>query len=277
MEKKLGVEIEFTGVRRIDVVRVLENFFHTIAEEVVSETTEDKYKFHRVTDSNGGVWLVVRDRSIKAEKYTDYTCNSDRFNIVEIDDTEYMCELVSPPLTSKSLPLLFSIVDIIRGIGGLTNSSCGIHVHVDRPAEINDCVLIYNRFLLEQDTILEKFKTRPERIETYCKKYDTTKPLVNFDNELDLLGYVHDFVTEIYKNNLSTDEPLKKIRYFALNMYSLLAHGTIEFRLFNSSLNRCDIAMILDWVLHFMYTAEDYNSYIPILGSILMNEMKEEV
>lgn len=55
MEKKLGVEIEFTGVRRIDVVRVLENFFHTIAEEVVSETTEDKYKFHRVTDSNGGV------------------------------------------------------------------------------------------------------------------------------------------------------------------------------------------------------------------------------
>ena len=54
MEKKLGVEIEFTGVRRIDVVRVLENFFHTIAEEVVSETTEDKYKFHRLTDSNGG-------------------------------------------------------------------------------------------------------------------------------------------------------------------------------------------------------------------------------
>lgn len=151
MEKKLGIEIEFTGVRRIEVVKVLENFFNTVAEEVVSETTDDKYKYHRVTDMNGETWLVVRDRSIKAEKYLDSDLAEDRFTRVRIEDTEYMCELVTPPLTSKSLPLLFSVVDIIRSIGGLTNNSCGIHIHVDKPEELNDCILIYNRFLLEQD------------------------------------------------------------------------------------------------------------------------------
>lgn len=35
MEKKLGVEIEFTGVKRIDVVRVLENFLMNEMKEEV--------------------------------------------------------------------------------------------------------------------------------------------------------------------------------------------------------------------------------------------------
>lgn len=268
MEKKLGVEIELTGVTREVVVNALENFFHSKAIPVVSETTEDNYIYYKVKDMNGDTWRVVRDRSISAQVYDE------SFNVRDIDDTEYMVELISPPLTSKSLPLLFSIIDIIKALGGLTNESCGIHVHVDRPEELNDCILLYNRFLLEQESIFDKFKVNQNRIETYCKKLDSDKPITGSDSEQ--ITEVISLISHVHSCNVENDLPLRKVRYYGLNMYSLLAHGTIEFRIFNSSLNRVDVATILDWVLHFMYTSEEYNNYIPILGSILMNEMKVE-
>ena len=281
MEKKLGVEIEFTGVTRKAVVTALENLFHNTAEEVESKTAEDKYKYNRIKDTNGDTWLVVRDRSIDPQAY----CFSDgkldelnRFKIVDLNKevySDYMVELVSPALTSRSLPLLFTVVDVIKALGGITNSSCGIHVHIDKPDNFEDIVTLFKRFCLEQENIFSLFKVEDRRLDRYCKPYDISLlPKQDFESESDFLNTLLDVYA---KREVSTSHIIRRtLRYHALNFYSIFQHDTIEFRLFNSTLNRVEIAKMLDWVLHFVYTSEDYQSYIPVLGGILMNELKEK-
>ena len=274
VEKKLGVEVEFTGVKRKDVVKALEYLFHTEAVEEKSKTAEDGYMYHRIKDTNGDTWLVVRDRSIKAQVYerqflADNLC--DRFSIKDVTSQEYMVEIVSPALTSKSLPLLFTVVDIVKSLGGIVNSSCGIHVHIDKPGSVEDIYTLFKRFYVEQDNIFKFFDVQDFRLNKYCKPYVLEQGLdenLKFDTEKDFLNFLYE--------NFAEGDNKRSIRYHALNFYSLLQHNTIEFRIFNSTLNRVEIAKILDWILHFVYTYEDYSNYVPVLGSILMNEIKEE-
>ena len=282
MEKKLGVEIEFTGVARKDVVTALENLFCTKAEEVQSKTAVDRYKYHRITDSNGDNWLVVRDRSITSQAY-EYKFNDsiecDRFAVRDLKgtdiETDYMVELVSPALTSKSLPLLFSVIDLIKGLGGITNSSCGIHVHIDRPDSFEDIITLFKRFCLEQDNIFNYFKVEDWRLKKYCKPYNSYINIPDFDNLDDFMLWLWNNYRDLEQDKHTAIELSKSLRYYGLNFYSLYQHNTIEFRLFNSSLDRTEVARILDWVLHFVYTVDEYSHYIPILGGILMNEVKE--
>lgn len=276
MEKKLGVEIEFTGLTRTDVVTALEYLFHTEAEEVVSKTTDDGYKYHKLTDMNGDTWLVVRDRSIKPQYYKRRFLNKDlcdRFSITNDSSIsqEYMVEIVSPALTSKSLPLLFTVIDVVKALGGIVNSTCGIHVHIDKPDSVEDIYTLFKRFYVEQDNIFKFFDVQDFRLNKYCKPYVLEQGLdenLKFDTEEDFLNFLYE--------NFAEEDNKRSIRYHALNFYSLLQHNTIEFRIFNSTLNRVEIAKILDWILHFVYTYEDYSNYVPVLGSILMNEIKEE-
>lgn len=278
MEKKLGVEIEFTGVTRQEVVTALEYLFNTEAIKEQSKTTDDKYFYHKIKDNYGGTWLVVRDKSIKPQYYQRRFLKEDlcdRFEVTDSTSTDYMVELVSPALDSKSLPLLFTIVDIIKSLGGIVNSSCGIHIHIDKPDNYNDIVDLFKKFCLEQDNILQFFDVAPWRLEKYCKPYDIS--LLDKDTFTDEKDFLNSMFRAYAEVDESTGTIIKRTsRYYALNFYSLRQHNTIEFRLFNSSLNRVEIAKILDWVLHFVYTYEDYSSYIPVLGSILMNELKEE-
>lgn len=277
MEKKLGVEIEFTGLTRTEVVTALEYLFHTEAEEVVSKTTDDGYKYHKLTDMNGDTWLVVRDRSIKPQYYKRRFLNKDlcdRFSITNDSSIsqEYMVEIVSPALTSKSLPLLFTVIDVVKALGGIVNSTCGLHVHIDKPDSVEDIYTLFKRFYVEQDNIFKFFDVQDFRLNKYCKPYVLEQGLdenLKFDTEEDFLNF-------LYENFAESKDNKRSIRYHALNFYSLLQHNTIEFRIFNSTLNRVEIAKILDWILHFVYTYEDYSNYVPVLGSILMNEIKEE-
>lgn len=275
MEKKLGIEIEFTGVTRKEVVTALENLFQTVAEEVVSKSTEDNYIYHRIKDTTGCTWLIVRDRSISPEIYA-YKSGEEgvtRFRRVEIDDSNYLVELVTPALTSKSLPTLFTVVDIVKSLGGIVNNSCGLHVHIDRPDSLSDIVKLFFRFCSEQYDIYNHFKVDSSRLSKYCIPYKNYDCLSNTYESID------DFLNALFRlnkdiNAVDSEPALRVIRYHALNFYSLLQHNTIEFRLFNSTLDRTEIAKILDWVLHFVYTSDDYNSYIPVLGSIIANEIK---
>lgn len=282
MEKKLGIEIEFTGVTRREVVTALENLFHSVAEEVVSKSAQDGYIYHRIKDTDGGTWLVVRDRSIQPEVYA-YKIGEEsedkRFTKMLLDkekDSNYLVELVTPALTSKSLPILFTVVDIIKSLGGIVNSSCGLHVHIDKPNDLSDIVKLFFRFCSEQYDIYKYFKVESARLDRYCMPYKDYDCLDNTYTTID------EFLNALFKlnktiNAIDNEPALRIIRYHALNFYSLLQHNTIEFRLFNSTLDRTEIAKILDWVLHFVYTSDDYNSYIQVLGSIIANEINKNL
>lgn len=274
MKKKLGIEIELTGVTRSEVVVALENLFQSKAASVKSESAEDGYCYHKIADMYGNNWRVMRDRSISPQIY-DYkrteVSSDDRFKIVDLtaDDTTYMVEVVSPVLTSETLPILFSVVDVVKSLGGIVNSSCGIHVHIDKPDNVDNLVGLFKKFCLEQDAIFSAFDVNKNREEKYCKKYDMSLLSSEFATEEDFLEVLYETYAQ-YEGDKRIDRTL---RYHALNFHSIRTHGTVEFRLFNSSLDRAKIAKIINWVLNFVYALDDYNDYIPVLGSILMTEL----
>ena len=274
----LGFELEFTGITRLEFVHALEKLFQHEAQALVSKTTDDGYIYYKIEDNFGNIWRVLRDRSIKPQIYThkvDSEC-TDVFAITDLVDEEklYMVELVSPILTSKTLPVLFVIIDLIKSLGGIVNSSCGIHIHVDA-LPFEDTISLYKRFVLEQTDIYNAFKVEKQRLNSYCKPYN-----INFD--LDNITTIDRFLYELcyhYDYVECVNKPVKecrKLRYHALNFYSLIRHGTIEYRLFNASLDRLEVANIIKWVLNFTYPHNQNNDMRLALESILVTELQND-
>lgn len=59
-------------------------------------------------------------------------CQTKRNGEIISASRDYSCELVSPILTyDEDINTLHELVRILRKAGGLTNSSCGIHVHLN--------------------------------------------------------------------------------------------------------------------------------------------------
>lgn len=271
--KHLGVEIELTGIKRIDLVKALENLFHTTAKPVKSKTTDDGYIYHKIPDEKGNYWSVVRDRSVKPQKYIEKTKGSKAFRVIDVttDERDYMVELVSPVLTNDTLPTLFTVVSVIKSLGGLVNDTCGIHVHIDK-MELDDCSSLFKRWVSEQDAIFNSFGVKDNRREKYCKLYSDI-PLEDFD---DLDDFLH-FLWVNYRDK-SVDyrhaiRNSRSLRYYGLNFHSLLTHGTIEYRIFNSTLDNVQIAKILKWVLDFSYPYNSCIEYNSVLENFLLQEI----
>lgn len=270
----LGVEIEFTGVKRSVVVRALEFLFRSRAQEVKANT-EDAYKYYRITDLYDKKWVVKRDRSIRPQKFANRNlfisdaCYFEPVNLLD-ENYDYRVEVVSPVLNGDTLPLLFSVVDLIKGLGGLVNSSCGIHVHIDK-MEGAELYSLYKRFITSQDEIISSFNVEEERLKKYCKLYSPAIVFPEPESTDDFLSWL--FYNYGDSNIQEGVNGMKSLKYYALNFYSIYSHGTIEYRLFNSSLEKCDIAKIIKWVLDFSYPFEHDSKSKAVLEQILVSNI----
>lgn len=269
----LGVEIELTGITMAEAKVALENLFHSVAEDKLSSVIDMPYYYHRITDTNGDVWVVKRDRSITPQVYKrsldkSITSSEEAFEIVDLpeDSYEYMVEVVSPVMSSQTLPILFSVVDTLKGLGGIANGSCGIHVHIDKPQTVSDMTELFYRFISEQDTLVEKFNVTSNRLEKYCRLYNEVEK-IEFESEDDFLG----FLLEKYGyEDADGDIVMKCLKYYALNFYAIITHGTVEYRFFNSSLEKSEVARILDWVIHFTYSVDDNRELVSVLYPMMI-------
>lgn len=264
--KHLGIEIEFTGVKRSDVVKALENLFQVESISVENTSIDSHYIWSKIIDYYGNAWKVLRDRSIRSQAYS----KDDRFKIEDIEDEshEYACELVSPILNSTTLPILFTIVDVIRSIGGVVNSSCGIHIHIDKP-DVQNLSMLFKKFISCQDNIFDMFNVCDSRQDKYCKKFPADIEVPDFDTDEQLLDWYH--------NKFSVEKDgevnFKTSRYYGLNLHSIETHNTIEFRLFNSSLSLSTIANYIKFILNFCYEFDDICNYSIMLERYLQNEI----
>ena len=118
-KKKFGIEIEFTGITRNKASKVVSELLNgTITE------TRDYYDTKVITAPDSKRWKVMYDGSLR--------CQSKRNGEIVCASRDYSCELVSPILTyDEDINTLQELVRILRKAGGLTNSSCGIHVHLN--------------------------------------------------------------------------------------------------------------------------------------------------
>ena len=106
-----GVEIEMTGITRKAAAEVAAEYFGTTA--VYAGGT---YKKYTVSDGTGRQWSFVSDASIRVERKNGR-------------QAEHV-EMVTPILHYEDIEMLQELIRKIRKAGAMTNSSCGIHIHI---------------------------------------------------------------------------------------------------------------------------------------------------
>ena len=155
---KFGIEIEFTGLSRSEAAGVVATY---LSGSIFC--AHDYYDSYIITAPDGRDWKIMFDSSISCRKRVDRRIVS--------AGSEYACELVSPILDYREdIGNLQSIVRCLRRAGGITNSSCGIHIHLDgaphTPRSIRNFI---NLIASRNDLFYKALQIEPERM-GYCKK-----------------------------------------------------------------------------------------------------------
>lgn len=233
-----GVEVEMTGITREKAAAIVAEVLGTTA----SKPDSTCYETRIIADQAARKWKVMRDGSISS-------IQSDNSNS-PID--EYKVELVTPPLNYTDIELLQNIIRKLRENGARTNTSCGIHVHVDGANHTpNSLKRLINFMVARQDLIYEalEIKSRGER---WCQKLS-----VNLLKEMKSC-------TELSRNDAeriwyspANDGYISGIdhqhynptRYHGVNLHSYFSNGTVEFRLFNSTLHAGKIKAYIQFCL----------------------------
>ena len=223
-DQYFGCEIELTGINRATAAQTLANLFGTRAEH-----SGGGYDAYRVKDLDGKEWKIVRDASIHPEGYVRSSTSG-----------EYKVELNSPKLEYAEMEKLQEVVRALRRAGGKVNSSCGMHVHVDAskhtPQSLKNVLsIMYSK----EDILFAALKVNPARIDSYCQAVD--EPILEEIRKLPSGASMDQLKDRWYQGRDGSDYHYHSSRYRACNMHSVFYHGTIEWRLFNSTLHAGEV------------------------------------
>lgn len=235
--QKFGVEIEFTGITRRKAAGIVAKVLGC----EVPLADSNVYKTRTMRDSEGRGWKVMRDSSIAPMSRTG-----------EASD-EYRCEFVTPPLRYEDIETLQEIVREFRKAGAVANYSCGIHVHVDG-ANHNAASLrrLVKFFSARQELVYEALQVSHDRTARWCKPVskeliDTMSKVKNISND-DMERIWYSPANDGYMSGIDHSH-YNYTRYHALNLHSFFSKGTVEFRLFNSTLHAGKIKAYVQFCL----------------------------
>lgn len=225
-----------TGVTRAAAARVIAGYFHTTAVHVGGD-----YDTYTVRDEQGRQWKLVSDSSIHRENRSGDPAGR-----------TYAVEVVSPICVHEDINTIQELIRKLRGAGAKVNDSCGIHVHVDASAHTAATLRnIVNIMAAKEDLLYKALQVDVSR-ECYCKKTDTR------------------FLDDVNRQRPRSMQELERLwydgpsgrrnhydhtRYHALNLHSVFSKGTIEFRLFNSTLHAGKIKAYIQLCLAISHQA----------------------
>ncbi|KXI97561.1 amidoligase [Bacillus cereus] len=224
LNAKFGIEIEFTGITRERAAKVVTEFLQgTYAEGGTYYDTK------KVTAPDGRVWKFMSDGSIH--------CQRKEGGRKVAAGREYSVELVSPILTyQEDIETLQELVRKLRKAGAFTNTSCGIHIHLDgakhTPRSIRNFV---NIIASKNDLFYKALQIAPQRM-NYCKKMDSILVEKMNRKKPKTLREIEDIWYEGYSESRSAH--YHNSRYHFLNLHSFFTgNHTVELRGFNSELH----------------------------------------
>ncbi len=230
--QKFGIEIEFTGMTRLQAARVIAKHFET--SEHYDGGTYDAYS---VTDSTNRKWKVVSDASIQAT-----------------GGLNSRCELVSPICEYKDIETIQEIIRLLRENGMKVNSSTGIHIHIDAKTHTAQSLKnLANIMASKEELLFEALDVNRERLERWCKKVD--------ENFLDRINKgrkkeMKDIRKIWYNGHDEAHMHYSQTRYRALNLHSVWQKGTVEFRCFNSTTHAGKIKAYIQLCLAISHQAK---------------------
>ena len=224
LETRFGIEVEFTGIPRAQAAKVAAEFLGGRIE-----SGNDYYNTQKVIAPDGRVWKFMSDGSIRTQK-------KERGRIVEAG-REYSVELVSPILTYREdIETLQELIRRLRKAGSFSNSSAGIHVHLDSanhtPRSIRNFI---NIIASKNDLLYKALQIEPERMR-FCKKMDAALVEKINRRKPKTMAAIESIWYEGYEG--SRRQRYHGSRYHFLNLHSFFnGNGTIELRGFNSELH----------------------------------------
>ena len=226
--QNFGVEIEMNNISRAGAQRV-------VAKVLGSNETgcRSSYDNHYVIDQKGREWKCESDSSIASRG-------------------RGTCEVVTPVLQYEDLELLQEVIRALRADGAKVDSSCGIHIHVDganhTPKSIRTMLKL---FVGRQDLFFEALDNLA-RADRWCRKMP--KSLLKAMNECNDL--TRDALESIWYSPANDGycggidhSHYNYTRYHGMNVHAFFTKGTIEFRLFNSTLHAGKIKAYIQFVL----------------------------
>jgi hypothetical protein len=137
------------------------------------------------------------------------------------------------------------IIGLIRAHKGTIRPTCGLHIHVDMSKFTHrEVVNIVKAFIDKQYYIYKQFNIIKSRMSSTAQKIPHS---------------VKHLISERIVENLSKDKEVDygekneyfTDRYYGLNLQSLSLHNTIEFRLFNGTIQPGRIKKYIKWCLEF--------------------------
>ena len=233
-----GVEVEMTGITREKAAAIVAEVLGTTA----SRPDSTCYETRTIVDQEERKWKVMRDSSIASIR-------NDGSN-APID--EYKVEFVTPPLNYEDIELLQTIIRKLRENSAKSHSSCGIHIHVDG-AKHNAKSLrrLVNFMTSRQDLIYEALEIE-NREEHWCHKLNPAlltemKKDKNLSKEkVERIWYSS--ANDGYSGGINHSH-YNNTRYHGVNLHSYFSKGTVEFRLFNSTLHAGKIKAYIQFCL----------------------------
>ena len=234
--QRFGIEIEMTGITRAMAARIIAGYFDTQATYVGG--TYDAYS---IRDSEDRQWKIVSDSSIRPESGRDTRPNQN-----------YKVEFVSPICVYSDIETIQEIIRSLRAGGAKVNDSCGIHVHVDASTHnVKTLRNIVNIMASKEDLLYKTLKVNVDR-ERYCQKADTRfLDELNAKRPMDM----NQLETMWYNGDSGRNQHYNSTRYHALNLHSVFSKGTIEFRLFNSTLHAGEVKSYIQLCLAISHQA----------------------
>lgn len=230
----IGVEIEMTGLTRCKAANVVAK----VVNGSINYNNRHPYFTREITAEDGRVWKVMRDSSIDPKKLVN--------GLKVSASDEYRVEFVTPILKYNDIELLQTIIRALRKAGAISDSSCGIHIHVGakdmNAKQITNLVKTVNA----HDDLIYKALNIGDRADRWCKKtnqrflkeLEEKKP--NTIAEIERLWYDGRSRAHVHYDFS---------RYQGLNLHALFSKGTVEFRLFNSTLHAGKVKAYIQFCL----------------------------
>lgn len=234
--QNFGIEIEMTGLTRCAAAKIIAGHFGSEAVHVGGV-----YDSYTIRDNQNRQWKIVSDASIHCRNRRNESASRD-----------YSVEFVSPICQYEDIETIQALVRKLRSGGAKVNASCGIHVHVDASSHTPKTLRNIVNIMASKEELLYKALQVDVARERYCKKADTRfldelnhrKP--KSMNEVERLWY---------NGSGGRYEHYDDTRYHALNLHSVFSKGTIEFRLFNSTLHAGKIKSYIQLCLAISHQA----------------------
>jgi len=243
---------------------------------------------------NIGVWKKTHDASIETPVSKSL---GDGIFVKDVNRGETISgvEFVSPVFRSKdeALENLKYLIDFLADNGEPEKSfRSGIHIHIGVPEFDRDFIINIVKLSLLSERILYYiggfgYKNRAILNDfTYCRPYSNPPIVTRNGDSFFYLFTIENLISARTLDGIwsrvgvfNINRRYVPIRYMNVNFYSLINHGTIEFRVFNKTYNLRFLSAAIDFCDKFVQAAQnkeiescEHSIFEPHNNQTLLNE-----